>query len=214
MPDLSLSQFVRTLMTEGRALVTERQVPGTDAELVPTLTTLAKEAGAELAGAPPPLCEATAVWATERLFAACRLVVCRDLGEEQVVQALTVPAPQPRGPTTDWSADLLFCHLPEVIRLARHLSANDPLVRELRSLAAAWPLSSVGIIGLELAGLDSFVAHPALRMLYADRIIAAEDAGRLGDPRVDDAVRSALGAHAELCPRLAQRLLSPVSSSP
>jgi hypothetical protein len=214
MPELSLSQFVRTLMTEGRALVTARQVPGTDAELVPTLTTLAKEAGAELAGAPPLLCEATAVWATERLFAACRLVVCRDLGEDKVVEALTVPPPLPRGPTTDWSADLLFRHLPEVIRLARHLSANDPLVRELRNLAAAWPLSSVGVANLKPSALDSFVAYPTLRRLYSDRIIAAEDASRLGDPRVDDAVRSALGAHAELCPRLAQHLLSPVSSSP
>ena len=214
MPELSLSEFVRTLMTDGRALVTAREVPGTDAELVPTLTELAREAGAELAGAPPPLCEATAVWATERLFAACRLVVCRDLGEEQVVQALTVPAPRPRGPSVDWSADLLFRQLSEVIRLARHLSANDPLVRELRNLAAAWPLSSVGVANLKLAALDSFVADRALRRLYADRIIAAEDASRLGDPRVDDAVRSALGAHAELCPRLAQHLLSPVSSTP
>lgn len=214
MPELSLSQFVRTLMTEGRALVTAREVPGPDADLVPTLTELAEEAGAELAGAPPLLCEATAVWATERLFAACRLVVCRDLGEARILEEMGVPNPRPRGPSVDWSADLLFRHLPEVIRLARHLSANDPLVRELRNLAAAWPLSSVGVANLQPSALDSFVADPTLRRLYSDRIIAAEDASRLGDPRVDDAVRSALGAHAELCPRLAQHLLSPVSSSP
>lgn len=214
MPELTLSQFVRTLMTDGRALVTSHGVPGPDAELGPTLAALAQEAAAELAGTAPRLCEPTSVWATQRLFAACRFVVCRDLGEENIVQAMTIPAPKPRCPETDWSADLLFRHLPEVIRLARHLSANDPLVRELRGLAGAWPLSSVGIAELQVSDLDSFVGHAALRRLYVDRILAANDVGRLGDPRVDDAVRSAVGAHAELSPRLAQRLLSPVSSSP
>jgi hypothetical protein len=60
-----------------------------------------------------------------------------------------------------------------------------------------------GVGNLELG---SFIGHPALRRIYADRIIAAGDTSRLGDPRVDEVLRADLGMHRELAPAVASGL--------
>src|SRR6185503_2575435 len=57
--------------------------------------------------------------------------------------------PRPRGAEADWSADLTLRHLPKLFQLARHLSNADPLLQQMKQIAAAWPLSSVGVAGLE-----------------------------------------------------------------
>jgi len=128
------------------------------------------------------------------------------MGEEQIVAAGRVPCPEPRGPETDWSVDLTLHHLPRLFELAQHLSNADPLVQQLRQIAAAWPLSSVGIPGLPDPQLDSFIGHPALRRLFADRILSASDTSRLGDARLDDFLRADLGLHPDLAPTIATRL--------
>jgi hypothetical protein len=86
------------------------------------------------------------------------------------------------------------------------LSNGDPLVQELKTLAAAWPLSSVGVPDLPPPNLDSFASHPALARLYADRIIAAGEASRLGNALIDDLLRADLGIHHHLAPELATKL--------
>jgi len=140
------------------------------------------------------------------LYQICQFVVCRDIGEEQIAAAFANECPTARGPDTDWSTDLLLRHLPGLIRLAQQLSNGDPLVQELKKVATAWPLSSVGVPELVELNLDTFIAHPALARLYADRIVAAADTSRLGDPRVDDLLRADLGIHRELAPEIAKRL--------
>jgi hypothetical protein len=119
-----------------------------------------------------------------------------------------VACSEPRCPETDWSADLVFRHLPKLFELARHLSNGDPLVRQMKRVAADWPLSSVGIPGLENLQLGSFIGHAALSRIYADRIIAAGDITRLGDPQVDDLLRADLGFHRELAPAIANKLFN------
>jgi hypothetical protein len=136
----------------------------------------------------------------------CQFTVCRDIGAEQIAAVCREPCPAARSPETDWSVDLTLRHLPEIFQLARHLSEGDPLVQELKRLASAWPLSSVGIVGLENLSLDSFIGHPVLRRLYADRIVAAEDVSRLNDSRINDLLRADLGIHHELAPALASKL--------
>jgi hypothetical protein len=79
-------------------------------------------------------------------------------------------------------------------------------------LVAVWPLSAVGIAGLEKLNLYSFIDHPGLRRLYADRIIAAGDTLRLGDPRMDDFLRADLGIHHQLAPAIAAKLFEPVQA--
>jgi hypothetical protein len=135
--------------------------------------------------------------------------VCRDIPAEQINATCSIPCPEPRSPETDWSADLTLRHLPRLFQLAHHLSHADPLVQQIRQIAADWPLSSVGIAGLEKLRLDSFVNHPGLRRLYADRIVAAGDVSRLGDPLIANLLRADLGIHRELAPAIAARLFEP-----
>jgi hypothetical protein len=68
--------------------------------------------------------------------------------------------------------------------------------------------------GLTAPRLDSFIDHPVLRRLYADRIVTAEDHGPLDDPRVTELLRADLGLHRELAPRLAARLFVEAEVSP
>jgi hypothetical protein len=210
--DEGLWCFLETLLADGQAVV----APGTPAQVddaaLGVLARWEQQARVELAGDAPEFVPAAAGWAAVMVYNACQFVVCRDISAEEVARAFASRLSVARSPSTDWSVDLLFRQLPDVFGLARHLSRNDPLVHELRVLAAAWPLSSVGVGDLGDLKLDSFIGHAALRQLYADRIVAASDLSRLGDARVDTVLREALGAHQELCPELARRLFPQAST--
>jgi hypothetical protein len=187
-------------------VVSREDLPGSNEEALPALIELELHARQELAGDAPAFCPRTATWAARILYEACRATVCRDLAAAAVKAALALPCPAARTPESDWSADLVFRHLPELLRFACQLSRADPLGEDLRALAAAWPLSSVGVPGLPPVVLDSFFGHPSLRRLYADRILATGDLSRLADARVADLVRADLGWHRELAPALARTL--------
>ena len=155
----------------------------------------------------PPFSAATALWAAQLFYQLCQFTVCRDIGEAGIKAACGISCPEPRGPAVDWSADLTLRHLPKLFQLARHLSHVDPLIGQMKQIAAEWPLSSVGIPGLENLNPGSFIDHPGLRRLYADRIFTTEDASRLGDLRIDSQLRSDLGEHRDLAPAIAAKLL-------
>jgi MoxR-vWA-beta-propeller ternary system domain bpX4 len=202
----SIASFVHALANDGRIVVSSEPIAAPDEAALSELVELNQRAQAELAGEPPGFsCEA-ALWAANLLYQICQFVVCRDIGEGQIATAFASECPVPRGPETDWSTDLLLRHLPAMIRLAQQLSNGDPLVQELKKVAAAWPLSSVSISELMDLNLDTFIGQPALARLYADRIVAAGDTSRLGDPRVDDLLRADVGVHRELAPEIAKRL--------
>ena len=69
--------------------------------------------------------------------------------------------------------------LPDLVRLARGVSAEDPLVTELIQLAGRWPLSAVGITGAAVGEVDAIATDPCSLRLYVDRIIARHDFQRL-----------------------------------
>ena len=163
-------------------------------------------------GTAPALEFAAAAWAAQRLAEACRLAIARDAGAEEIERAFSQRGPSERSAATDYSVDLFFRHLPDLLAWARRVSANDPLVAALRRLAEEWPLSSVGIAEIAPRAIDSFIGDAALRRLYADRIVARRDAARLADTRAAEAVRAALGAHAELAPGLQPSASSSSSS--
>ena len=148
----------------------------------------------------PAWSSTTTIWAVRLFYQLCQFVVCRNMDEKTIAQACQIPCPEPHCPETDWSADLIFRRLPRLYQQARHLSQADPLIEHLRRIAEAWPLSSPGIPGVVHFQIDSFIEHPALRRLYLDRILASGDAARLGDERVDEALRGDLGIHHELAP--------------
>jgi hypothetical protein len=115
---------------------------------------------------------------------------------------LAVPCPGNPSPSVCYSADLSLRHLPDLLSLARGIAADDPLVGGMTSLARAWPLSSVGVPGIEGVDASPFLPHPALRQLYVDRIIDRADGSRLADPAVREAVREAVGDFLNLAPKL------------
>jgi hypothetical protein len=206
-----LALFLKALVEEGRAVVQSPAQLGDAPDAVDVLRQLDLIARAEFSLEAPRFSEPTAVWAARLFYQLCQFTVCRDISAAQINAACNVPCPETRGPETDWSADLTLRHLPKLFQLARHLSQADPLVQSMKQIAAAWPLSSVGIPGLENLQLESFIEPPGLRRLYADRIVAAEDSSRLNDPRVESMLRIDLGIHHELAPALAAKLY-PVNS--
>jgi hypothetical protein len=201
-----LALFLKSLAEEGHAVVTPHPLHDDAGEATAVLEQLDTHARNELALDTPGFSAPTALWAARLLYHLGQFTVCRDIGEERIMSVCGLAGPERRGPETDWSADLTLRHLPKLFQLARHLSNADPLVRQMRQIAAAWPLSSVGIAGLDNLQIDSFIGHPALRRLYADRILSEGDVSRLGDPRVDDVLRGDIGVHRQLVPAIAARL--------
>lgn len=201
-PDIqneSAVSFVRALQERGRVQVgaTVGSLPDAD----DAVRELDEAARRELAFDPPALVPEVARWALLLLYRACQALVYRDIEADAVRGWLTVPCPRAPAPDVCYSADLALRFLPDLIALARGVAERDPLVEGLRSVAAAWPLSSVGVPGLTPSvGAGSFIGHPSLRRLYADRIIDRSDVARLADPAACDAVREAVGAFPELAP--------------
>ena len=200
-------RFLTELTTDGRVRVSSALDGGDD---VATIVRSADAAArAELAGDGPPLSRVAATWAAGVIEAGCRFLVYRAYDACAIADALCRPCPAPPGPSTSYSADLFLRHLPDLVRLARGLSADDPLVAHLTAVGRQWPLSSVGIPALAEAPLDvrPLVDHAALLQLYIDRIIDRGDAARLASATVRRAVRVALGDHAAaLAPALAAAL--------
>ena len=201
-----LALFLKSLAEDGRAVVSSGPLTNDTDDTLCVLRQMDEFARNELALDVSQLSAAAALWAARLFYQLCQFTVCRDLGEEQIAAACSLPCPEPRGPEVDWSVDLALRHLPKLFQLARHLSNADPLVAQMKKMAVAWPLSSVGIPELGAMQLDSFIGHPALRRLYADRIIVAADAARLGDARIDDLLRADLGIHHDLASAIATKL--------
>ncbi len=62
---------------------------------------------------------------------------------------------------------------------------GDPLLDALKRLGREWPLSSVGMTGLEVSAELEFQAVPFLLALYVDRILSLDDPSRLVGTVVD-----------------------------
>jgi hypothetical protein len=201
-----LAFFLQALANDGRVLVSADPLAAPDESVISSLHELNQRAQSELSAEAPEFSHETALWAATLLYQICQFVVCRDLGEAQIAAAFAPECPVSRGPGTDWSADLTLRHLPALFRLTRHLSSGDPLVQELKTFAATWPLSSVGVPDLPQPNLDSFINHPTLVRLYADRVVTAGDTSRLGDPFIDELLRADLGIHHNLAPEFAAKL--------
>ena len=202
----NLKLFIQSLVNNGRVPVSPQPSNIDDTDALPLLQQLDGLTRAELALDLPSFSPNAALWAARLFYQLCRFVVCRDIAEDEIKAGCNIACPEPRGPETDWSVDLTLHHLPNLFQLARHLSNADPLIEQMKNIAARWPLSSVGIGGLENLQIDSLLQHPGLRRLYADRILAAGDKSRLGDARLDDLLRADLGIHHELASTIAAHL--------
>jgi hypothetical protein len=81
------------------------------------------------------------------------------------------------------------------LQLAKGLSPEDPLVKELEIMAAQWPLSLADTPAIVPEDLSPILQHPSLKMAYIDRIIQARDIRKCSHRECLPLVREALGAH-------------------
>lgn len=148
----------------------------------------------ELSGTPPPLDLETALWAAERFLWACQFYVFRDVDREIVLAALTEEIadelpdelPAKRGPAAHYAVDLVFRFLPDLSRMTAAADPRDVLLTALKQWGEQWPLSSVGMDRVDPSQLDlePILSDASLAILYVDRVVAARDRSRAGDPRV------------------------------
>ena len=168
-------------------------------------------------GDPPGLDFDVSIWAAQQLYVASQLTVYRDFGAVEIRRLLAHTCPTAPSAVQHWSVDLIFAFLPDLIRLVRAASEQDPLLAPLLEWAADWPLSSVGVAGVVPKHVDAISAHAGLLQHYVDRILAKRDWSRLAHPDVATAARRSLGNHFQEWPEVAKALesfgssVSPVS---
>lgn len=197
---MGLAAFLRQLSESGHVRVGTLSEPETRELSEAEAVLLEWDAAARLALAfePPPFVADAALWAAVQFYRGCQFLVFREVDADILRDALRRPCPQAASPAVCYSVDLPFRYLPDLLTLARGASENDPLVAELKELARAWPLSSVGARDIGAADVSPFWESASLRRLYVDRILAKHDAARLQNEQVRDAVRAAWGLYPEL----------------
>jgi hypothetical protein len=173
-------------------------------------------ARAELAGEAPALDIEAASWAARQLFKACQCLVDRDVDAALVSAELTVACRVPRRPSTDYSVDLIYRFLPDLVTLSRRLAPNDALTDILAAWAHEWPLSSPGVGLSGSVSLEGFIHHPALRRLYVDRVTALIAKDRINHADVRRWLHADLAAYPSLAPLLfeALNLVAPTLPAP
>lgn len=203
---MGLAEFLQALFEHGKVRV---GAPGdviSGGEWTYVDAVLAERHAAEVAefpGVMPPLAPAAARWAVEQFYRACQFTVYRDAGAETIAAALAAPCPAAPAASRHVSVDQVFRFLPDLYRLAHAASPGDPLCERLRTWAAEWPLSSIGMADVNPPHIDDVLEHAGLRTRYVDRIIARRDHSRLSEPRVRQAVLAAVGNYRELAADLA-----------
>lgn len=203
-----LARFLDALADDGQVRVS-REAPnagGQDAELA--LRAWDQTVRTDWPGTAPALEVEVALCTANVLYRACQLLVYRDSPAELVQQAFAAPLARRRDARTAYAVDLTLRFLPSLFGMARAASPGDPLTAALLELGGQWPLSSVGMPGVEPGAIDAILADPGLRQVYVDRIIERGDASRLNDPRVALAVRETIGDHPALAGKL-EAVLNP-----
>ena len=197
-----LPTFLESLFDDGRVLVAQIG-PIPKRELPPASKVLARfeqEWRREMPRQAPRYCPQTALWMAVLVYRAAQFTVFRDAEVGQIRRVLGRRCPTPVAASAHYSADLTLRFLPELTRLARCAAADDPLVGALRQLAAAWPLSSVGMpeIEPEPKAIETLLSDASLLRLYVDRIVERKDLGRLNERRVLSELELSAGAFPEL----------------
>lgn len=198
-----VTEFVRQLVEEGRIRLQSADPASADDVRRASMWMIEAEleTRTHLAFTPPGIDEDAVKWGVDLFYAAAQLAMYRHLGEDELQRRLRKDCPAPF-PATAYSVDLTFRFLPDLTRIVRGMNPNDPLLSVLQSWAHHWPLSSVGMKDLGGLNVESILSDRSLTLLYVDRIIEHEDTARLGDSRVAELVRGAIGAYPELHPKL------------
>lgn len=195
-----LRSFVEELFVTGRVRLTTDDTPG-DADIVEAVARVLefeRSLRLDLPGAAPGVDEAALRWALVAFYQAGQFQVYRHLGATKLVERFAEEPPRGATAEAHYSVDLVFRFLPDLVKLARRGSPEDPLLVALTSWCEAWPLSSVGVSNLNPPHCELILAHECLLRLYVDRILRSQDTSRLTDQRIRDEVTRAVGAFPEL----------------
>ena len=139
---MDLPAFLNQLGENGVAIVSDHQEIGGSVE--ETVRNWDAVQRLNLPGNAPELLPEAAAWAATRLYHACQALVCREMPPAQMAAMLREPCPCPASPAVDYSVDLVFRFLPDLLAIARRVAMDDPLVTELLALARAWLAGSAG----------------------------------------------------------------------
>jgi hypothetical protein len=209
---MPVARFLKSLFAGGRLRVASalkgtgpllQPSPEEEDEIVATLTSMEQQYREDLPGTPPRLSRPALIWGALTAFRVSSFIAYRDVNQEIIATAFGEKCAESPSPSVCYSVDLTLRFLPDLTRLARAVSPDDPLVGHLIDLGGRWPLSSVGVAGVVPVCISPILENFCLRQLYVDRVISANDQSRLNDPRVIDAVRAAIGIHDQLAPELA-----------
>lgn len=202
--DMAYSQFLRDLFAEGR-VVAPAIGAFTDDELLAGDEVIAEYEPVhrlEMPGDAPRFVETAGRWAATRLFRACQFAVYRDLDEATLKNELEIPYEERVTVDVHYSVDFLFRYIPDLAKFAGAAAEQDPLLGVLRGWAREWPLSSVGMSGVDDIAIDGFEENGCLMQLYADRIVTTGDTSRLSCTSARNAVHRAFGMYPDLAPGL------------
>ncbi|MGK0153446.1 MAG: hypothetical protein ACI9SE_000390 [Neolewinella sp.] len=137
-----------------------------------------------------------AVWATQQMHSLWVALATSD--EVLVVPTHACPS-DTQSPSTHFSVDLVLRHLPHLAERADILTADDARRKMVHQLAVTWPLSSVGIDGVNATSVATTVTtllrHDGLRRSYAERILRRRDTSRQQDENVRLAVADVMAEH-------------------
>ena len=194
---MMLTGFIQSLASDG-AVTVAGEITRFDQPDYESATRLLENMyqsdAAHQSGEVPAFHAPAARWATEFIYRAIQCNFLRHLKLDEVLDLLS-DYDGDMTPEVIYSADLVLRQLPGLFRFTRHLAPDDVMVPRLGAIAAAWPLSSVGVPVPGVPDAAMVMEHPALRMLYIDRIIENRDIARCGDPFVRSAVQAAIGGH-------------------
>ncbi|MES2924613.1 MAG: hypothetical protein V4819_23875 [Verrucomicrobiota bacterium] len=216
-----LPRFLQTLHDSGRAelapgsddLAAAVRLAGKDPDELRKIGRMLKDWHADaVMDLPGPALEfhpKSAVWGAILLFRAACLATFRDIGETEIHELLQRdPLPDGSNPAAHFSADLCLRHWPDLYRMARARSEDDPLVKVMHELAATFPLSS---LGMNLPAANNLLPpHPGLLQFFAERALERADHTGLADPEIGTLVRLKLGAYTAT---LGRGLLAPTPES-
>lgn len=196
-----LAEFLTDLFEHGRVTVSApEEEAATDISAAQRV--LQESARNWKQGLPPGLPEFDpdiALWGAGRLYTAAACLVYRHIGPEEIRRLLSRRDPAPRTPSEHFSVDLCLQFMKDVLRLAQAASENDPLCNQIVTLLQDWPLSAVGTPS-EAEPPDVVLNHPALKLMYLERVVSRKDTRAMKFDTVCSALRGYAGAHQEVLP--------------